>query len=309
MKVTFLGTSGAFPTECRNATSHVVWVQGETLLLDCGEGTQQQLRRSSHVFGVDRIFLSHLHLDHVLGLPGYLWTMDLLNRTAPLHVYAPPGTEGWLRSFIGGVEKLRYPLHLREVDDGTVIHGQGYSVQVARVIHHGGVCLGFRVQEPDRPGKVNMEKARALGLAPGKQIGALVRGQPVALNGRLIQPEEVVGKPRRGRSVAYSGDTRPCPAMITLASGADLLIHEAMFAQVLAQEATARGHSTAQEAAEVARQAGVKRLALTHVSQRFQDADGLSLLLAEAGSLFPEVFLPADLDQCMLSLDEAPETD
>lgn len=309
MKVTFLGTSGAFPTECRNATSHVVWVQGETLLLDCGEGAQQQLRRSSHVFSVDRIFISHLHLDHVLGLPGYLWTQDLLNREAPLYLYIPPGTEAWIRTFIGGVEKLHFPLLIQEVQDGQVIQGKEYQVQVAQVTHHGGTCLGFRVQEPERPGKVHMQKARALGLTPGPQIGALVKGQTVQVGQTLIHPQDIVGPPRPGRSVTFSGDTRPCENMVRLAHKTDLLIHEAMFAHALVAEAAARGHSTAQEAAEIADQAQVKQLALTHISQRFQDASGIELLLSEARAIFPSAFLPADLETLTLSLDERAEKD
>lgn len=302
MKISFLGTSGAFPTATRNATAHVVRVQRETLLLDCGEGTQQQLRRSTHQFQVDRIFLSHLHMDHTLGLPGLLWTQDLLRREAPLSIYLPVGSLQDVVQLIGPLERLCYPVSLVEVDQDHEIRCDGYSVKVARVQHHGGVCLGFRVQEDPRPGKVDIQKALALGVPPGPLIGKLVAGEEIMIQGRRIQPGQVVGNSRPGRAVAYSGDTRPCESMIRLALGADLLIHEAMFAQALQEEAVHRGHSTALEAAEVAFTAGVERLALTHISQRHQDAEGMGLLLSEALAHFPGSFLPADLDSLELPL-------
>lgn len=302
MKIAFLGTSGAFPTATRNATSHVVRVQGETVLLDCGEGTQQQLRRSSHHFQVDRIFLSHMHLDHTLGLPGYVWTQAIMHRTSPLTLYTPVGTRDYVARFIGDVERLPFPFVIVEVDGGAEIQCVGYGVTVARVEHHGGVCLGFRVEEHARPGKVDVEKARQLGIQPGPQLGQLVRGEPVRVGDRLIHPAEVVGPPRPGRSVTYSGDTRPCEALTALARGSDLLIHEAMFLRALGEEAVNRGHSTSTEAAQVAAAAGVRLVALTHISHRHQDAEGMGQLLQEAQEHFPDCFIPADLDTLELSL-------
>lgn len=302
MKISFLGTSGAFPTATRNATAHVIRVQRETLLLDCGEGTQQQLRRSPHHFQVDRIFLSHMHMDHTLGLPGLLWTQDLLHREAPLWIYLPTGCLTDVKQLVGPLERIRYPVHLVEVDQDSLVACDGYSVKVGRVQHHGGVCLGFRVEEHARPGKVDIQRALALGVPPGPLIRKLVDGESIVVQGRQIEPDEVVGARRPGRVVAYSGDTRPCESMVALAQGAELLIHEAMFAQSMQEEAVHRGHSTALEAAQIAQRAGVQRLALTHISQRHQDAEGMSLLLSEALAQFPDSFLPADLDTIELPL-------
>lgn len=305
MKVAFLGTSGAFPTASRNATAHVVRVHGETVLLDCGEGTQQQLRRTAHHFQADRIFLSHMHMDHILGLPGYIWTQAMLHRTSALKIYTPAGTKDFVARFIGEVERLPFPFEIVELESGAEVRADGYSVLATRVQHHGGPCLGFRVQEHARPGKVDMEKAQSLGIPFGPAIGKLVRGESLQLGERLIHPSEVVGAPRPGRSITYSGDTRPCEALISLAQGSDLLIHEAMFVRELTHEAVARGHSTSTEAAQVAAEAGVKCVALTHISQRHQDADGMTLLLAEAQEHFRDSFIPSDLDELELHLSEA----
>lgn len=303
MKVTFLGTSGAFPTATRNATSHVVQVKGETLLLDCGEGAQQQLRRTAHHFQVDKILLSHMHLDHILGLPGYIWTQDLLNRVTPLSILVPQGTAPFVAQFIGPLEKLSFPLELVELADNTVVEANGYRIRAAGVTHHAGPCLGFRVEEHARPGKVDVAKAAALGIPSGPLIGSLVSGEAVVWQGRLVRPEEVVGPKRPGRVVAYSGDTRPCDAFTLLAQGADLVIHEAMFVRALSSEALHRGHSTSTEAAQVALRAQAKCLALTHISQRHQDSDGMQTLLDEAQEFFKDCFIPADLDSVSIALE------
>jgi ribonuclease Z len=302
VKVVFLGTSGTFPTIGRNVTSHGIWVKGETLLLDCGEGTQRQLRRTSLRFFAHRIFLSHMHGDHILGLPGYVWSMDLLGRTEPLSIYVPSRAKRMIEAMIGGVGKLSYPVQIQELDDGAVVSLPGYKVIAAKVEHSGHCCLGFRVEEETRVGKVDIDKARELGITPGPNIGKLTRGESIELNGVIITPEQVVGPTRRGRVVVYSGDTRPCNAMRQLARDADLLLHEASFTNAMLEEARSRAHSTAQGAATVAAEAHVKRLALTHISQRHQDEEGIRTLLTEARQVFPHSFLPYDLDEVELAL-------
>jgi ribonuclease Z len=304
LKAVFLGTSGTFPTAERNVTSHAVWVKGETILFDCGEGTQRQLRRTPLRFFAHRIFLSHLHGDHVLGLPGYLWSLDLLSRTEPLDIYVPSRARRAVEALIGGSGRLSYAVTVQELDDGSEVKAEGYRVTAARVDHSGGCCLGFRVEEEGRPGKVDVEKARALGIEPGPLLGRLTRGESVEVGGRVVTPAEVVGPRRRGRSLVYSGDTRPCQTLKTLSRGADLLIHEASFTTALADEAASRAHSTAAGAAEIAREAGVGRLALTHISQRHQDDAGLRTLLQEARVICPTAFLPDDLDEVEIPLPE-----
>jgi ribonuclease Z len=293
VKVTFLGTSGSFPTAARNVTSHCVWVKGETILLDCGEGTQRQLRRSSHRFGVDRIFLSHLHLDHCLGLAGFIGTMGLLQRTEPLRVYTPAGTRKRVEDLVG---ERDFPIDLVELDDGAEIRGDGFKIVAARV-EHSGPALAFRIEENVRLGRVDVAKAKAVGIEPGPLMGQLIRDGKVEINGRTVLAETCVGPPRPGRSVVYSGDTRPCRAVAKLAEGADLLIHESTYTNEFQDEADMRRHSTSTGAAQVAREAKVRRLALTHISQRHQEPDELRKLVNEARAIFKECWAPNDLEE------------
>jgi ribonuclease Z len=293
MQVTFLGTGGAYPTPWRNVTAHAVRVKGESLLFDCGEGTQRQLQKSGARFSAHRIFFSHLHLDHVSGLPGYLGTLGLLRRSEPLRIYGPPGSRPYLQVLAGLAGRLDYGIELQELDGGAVVAAEGYRVVAARV-EHAGMCLGFRVEEDERRGNVDLGRAKAAGLEPGPLLGRLLEEGTLQVGGRTVRREDVVGPPRPGRVLVYSGDSRPCRALTELSRGADLLIHEATFADELREEAVARGHSTAVEAARTAAEAGVKRLALTHVSPRHQeDPDAL---LREARGVFPASFLPNDLD-------------
>lgn len=301
MKATFLGTSGAFPTAQRNGTAHVVWVQGETILLDCGESTQRQLRRSSSRLLVHRIFLSHLHLDHTLGLPGYIGTMNLLQRTEPLRIYTPRGTRAQVEHLVAPVGRLCYPVSIEELPDGAVVKADGFRVVAARVEHQ-GPALGFRIEEDERPGRVDVEKARRLGVPPGPLVGQLLRDGSITVEGRTVRVEEIAGPRRPGRSIVYSGDTRPCRTLTALARNADLLIHESTFTTEFADEAVSRGHATSAEAAQVAREAGVRRLALTHISQRHQESAEIKKILQEARAIFSESFLPDDLDDVEIPL-------
>lgn len=299
MKVTFLGTGGAYPTPSRNITAHVARVKGESILFDCGEGTQRQLQRSGAKFSVHRVFFSHLHLDHVSGLPGYLGTQGLLKRTELLRIYGPLGSRPYLQSLAGLAGRLDYDIEILEIDEGAVVQADGYRIVATRV-EHAGLCLGFRVEEDERRGNVDLERAKAVGLGPGPLLGRLLEEGTLEIGGRTVRKEDVVGPTRPGRSLVYSGDTRPCRSIVKLARGADLLIHEATFLDDLREEAVARGHSTAAEAARTALEAGVKRLAITHMSPRHHDAP--ELLLREARSIFPATFLPNDLDEVEIPL-------
>lgn len=299
MKVTFLGTGGSYPTIGRNVTAHHVRVKGESVLFDCGEGTQRQLQRSAAGFSVHRIFISHTHLDHVSGVPGFLGTLGLLRRSEPMRIYGPLGSRAYLQVLVGLAGGLDYDVEIQELDDGEAVAAEGFRVVAARV-EHAGLCLGFRIEEDIRRGSVDLDRARAVGLQPGPELGRLLDEGSIQANGRTIRKEDVLGPARPGRVVVYSGDTRPCSSLSDLARGADLLIHEATFASDLSQEARARAHSTAGEAAETAMKAGAKRLALTHISPRHQDAP--EILLQDARKVFPQAFLPEDLESLEIPL-------
>ena len=299
MKVTFLGTGGSYPTVRRNVTAHHVRVKGESLLLDCGEGTQRQLQRSGAGFPVHRIFVSHTHLDHVSGLPGYLGTMGLHGRKEPLRLYGPMGSRAYLQVLVGLAGGIDYAVEIQELDDGAEVVSEGFRV-VARRVEHAGLCLGFRIEEDVRRGNVDLERAKALGIPPGPTLGRLIDEGAVEVNGRAVRKEEILGPTRPGRVVVFSGDTRPCGSLNELARGADLLIHEATFSNELGAEAVARAHSTAGEAARTAVQAGVKRLALTHISPRHQEEP--DVLLRDAQQVFRDAILPGDLESVEIAL-------
>jgi ribonuclease Z len=280
-------------------TSHAVRVKGESILFDCGEGTQRQLQRSAARFAAHRIFISHLHLDHVMGIPGYLGTMGLLGRTEPIRIYGPVGSRQYLQLLTGLAGGLDYSIEIQEMEDGASVAADGFKVVAARV-EHVGMCLAYRVEEDERRGSVDLARAAAVGINPGPLLGKLLDEGTVDVGGRTVRREEVIGPSRPGRSLVFSGDTRPCASLTRLSRGADLVIHEATYLHELHNEAIARAHSTAVEAARTAAEAGAKRLALTHLSPRHQDTPGL--LLKEATAIFPSSLLPADLDELEIPL-------
>jgi ribonuclease Z len=294
MKVITLGTGGAIPTVRRSLPATVVIGKGEMLLFDCGEGTQLQMRRAHTGLGrLTRVFISHLHGDHLAGLPGLLMTMSLLSREKPLVIFGPPG----LKRFIQVASKTfrfhhEYGLTVRETEGGLVEEGSGYRV-VARPMDHSIFALGYALVENDRPGEFNIEKAQKLGVPQGPLFGRLQRGQAVTLeSGKTVRPEDVLGTPRRGRKFVHALDTRPCRSVIELAEGADLLVHDGMFTQELEEDARQMGHSTAAGAAGVAREAGVRQLLLSHISQRYRS---VKVLLEEARAVFPRTKAARDL--------------
>ncbi|WP_324755998.1 ribonuclease Z [Haloarcula montana] len=295
MRVTFLGTSGAVPTTQRNTSGLFVNKDGDYLLFDCGEGTQRQMMRFGTGFSVDHLFVTHLHGDHVLGIPGLLQTFDFNDRDAPIAIHTPAGTRGNVRQLIeANGTKPSFPVRINELSAGDVaLDGEDYTVRAIATTHR-CASVGYVVDEDDRKGRFDRRKAEEeLGIPPGPKYSKLHRGEPIEHDGRTIQPDEVVGPPRPGRTFVYTGDTRPIDAVVEASADADLLVHDATFAQDRADRAQATAHSTAREAGQVAADAGVRALALTHISTRY--AGQTDRLAAEAGEVFDgEVFVPED---------------
>ena len=293
LDLVFLGTSGSAPTAARAPTALLVRRGGDRLLFDCGEGTQRQLMRSTvGLPDLDQIFITHYHGDHYLGLPGMLKTFQLRQRELPLTVYGPPG----LRELFSGLRrvfgKLAYELELVEVRAGEALERDGYRI-LAYPVHHGVSAVGYALDEYDRPGRFDEAAADALGIPFGPERGGLQRGESITLpDGRVITPDTVVGEARPGRRVVLPGDTAPVETVRVLSEGADVLVHEATFAEEERDRAADTLHSTALQAAEVARDAGVRLLALTHVSPRYFGPE----LVREAQDVFPATVAPRDFD-------------
>ena len=293
LQVTFLGTSASIPTLDRNVAALAVQREGEMLLFDCGEGTQRQMMRYGVGFSLGEIFFTHYHADHMLGVTGLLRTMGLQDRTAPMTLYGPKGASRVLGAAVSlGIERNKFPVEIVEIKAGDRLGRQGYDIVVFETEHRGGT-VGYAVREHSRLGRFNPERARLLGVPEGPLWGELHRGKTVTLpDGRSVGPAELVGEPRPGRAVVYTGDTRPHLAVVEASRGADLLVHEATFGGDELERAHETGHSTASEAGRVALEAGVRRLALTHISSRYnRDA---SELLAEARAVFPETVIARD---------------
>lgn len=294
LTIRFLGTSASRPTVERNVTSLAVIREGETLLFDCGEGTQRQMMRYGTSFALRDIFFTHMHADHMLGVIGLFRTLALQGREEPMTLWGPPGSEMLLRSAIAiGSDKEKFPIEYREITPETPIKRKDYSILPYPVDHGGKIALGYAIVEDTRLGRFNPELAREMGIPEGPMWGALHRGQAVMLpDGKIIEALSLVGPSRPGRRVVFSGDARPCAGTIEAARGADALIHESTFADEEAQRAIDTGHSTAREAAEVAKAAEVKLLVLTHLSARYSlsAAD----LLREAKEVFPNTVVARD---------------
>jgi ribonuclease Z len=285
MRVVFLGTAASRPTVGRNVSSLVVHREGEILLFDCGEGTQRQMMRYATGFAIDDVFFTHMHADHYLGIIGLLRTMGLQGREKPMRLWAPEGGRPILEAAVHlGVERVPFEILIRELAPDERVARDDYDI-VAYRTKHGGRSLGYAVAEHERLGRFDPARAAGLGVPPGPLFGRLHRGEAVEVDGRVVPPEAVVGPPRRGRRVVYSGDTRPCRATVQISRGADLLIHDATFGDDEADRARLTSHATAREAAEVAREAAVERLVLTHLSARY--ADDPRALEREAREVFP----------------------
>ncbi len=285
IRVTFLGTAASRPTPGRNVSAIAVQREGELVLFDCGEGTQRQMMRFGTGFTLDHIFITHLHADHFLGVIGLLRTMALQGRTEALHLHGPRDSTATLEAAVYlGVNHLAFPVIIDEMEPGDRVTFEEHDIE-AFPVRHGTPAVGFRLREHERLGRFDVEKARALGIPEGPLFGRLHRGEPVEVEGRIIRPEEVVGAPRPGRMVAYTGDTRPWEGLMDEVRGAELLIHDATFGEDERERARETYHSTARQAAEVALLARVHRLAMTHLSARY--SANPAPLEEEARAVFP----------------------
>jgi ribonuclease Z len=293
LSVTFLGTGASIPTIDRNVAALAVQREGETLLFDCGEGTQRQMMRYGVGFSFREIFFTHYHADHMLGLTGLLRTMGLQDRSSPVTLFGPRGAQRILGAAVSlGIERNKFPVEVQEIRPGDRLAREQYDIVVFETEHRADT-LGYALVEHIRLGRFNPARARELGIPEGPLWGRLHKGETVTLDdGRTFGPGDLVGAPRRGRSLVYTGDTRPHLAVIEASKDADLLIHEATFGGDELERAKETGHSTAAEAARVALEAGARRLVLTHISSRYnRDA---SELLAEARAVFPETVIARD---------------
>jgi ribonuclease Z len=287
LSIFFAGTAGSIPTARRGLPAVLVRRGGDRILFDCGEGTQRQLVSSIGLADLNEIFLTHFHADHWLGLPGMLKTFDLRGRDRPLTIHGPPGLREVLVFALRAFGRVRFELRLAELATGDVLERDGYKIAPVPVSHR-GPAFGYALYEPDRPGTFDPQAAQRLGLIPGPEFGRLQRGETV----RGVSPEQVLGPPRPGRKIVISGDTMPCDAVRVAAHHADVLAHEATFADDEQDRAAETGHSTAAQAAAIARDAAVRLLALTHFSTRYP----VGLLRDEARAVFAPTVLPRDFD-------------
>ena len=283
----FAGTAGSVPTARRGLPAILLRAGGERILLDCGEGTQQQLLRSVGLPELDAIFITHFHLDHWLGLVGMLKTFDLRAREKPLAIHGPLGLKALFATLRPIVGRTGYPLAIVELEPYEEVRFEGYSIG-SFPVRHRVEAFGYAFVEDDRPGRFDADAARALGIEEGPDFGRLQRGEIVG----GVRPEQVVGEDRPGRRIVYSGDTAPCQAVEVLADGADVLVHEATFLSDELARARDTGHSTAAQAAEIARDARVRLLALTHLSTRYFPRE----IRDEARAVFADTVVPRDFD-------------
>lgn len=299
MELTFLGTSAGVPTRTRNMTSIVLNLQqptaAEVWLFDCGEGTQHQfLHTALHPGKLNKIFITHLHGDHLFGLPGLLCSRSMQGNSLPLTLYGPKG----LREFVEVALRLSgswtdYPLDIVEIGPGLILDDAGYRV-TAWPLNHPVECYGYRVEEHDKPGTLDAARLIADGVPSGPLFQQLKQGLSVELaDGRIVDGRRYLGPTTPGKKLAIFGDTAPCAAALELAHDVDVMIHETTLEQAMAEKANARGHSSSQQAAALARDAGVGTFIATHFSSRY-DLQGCQRLLAECREIFPQTLLAED---------------
>ena len=298
LDVLFLGTAGSAPTAGRGLPATLIRRGGDRMLFDCGEGTQRQLLRSIGLIDLETVFITHFHADHFLGLPGMLKTFGLRGRETPLTVYGPPGLEALFRVLEPLVGRTSYELRLVELAANEEVRRDDYRI-AAFEVRHRVTAYGYALIEDDRPGRFDAARARELGIEEGPDFGRLQRGEAVG----DVRPDDVLGPARPGRRIVLSGDTTPCEMTALVAHGADLLVHEATFTEEESARARETAHTTAREAAELAVEAEVGLLALTHLSPRHPPG----VLRAEARELFERTIVPRDFDRVELPLPERGE--
>ena len=302
LDVLFVGTAGSAPTARRGLPATLIRRGGDRLLIDCGEGTQRQLLRSVGLLELHEIFLSHFHADHFLGLPGLLKTFSLRGREEPLTIYGPPRLRALYDAMRPVMGRTGFDVRIVELEPNQELWRDGYRV-AAFAVEHRVTAYGYALVEDVRPGRFDEQRARALGVTPGPDYGRLQAGETVVGASGEVRPEQVLGEPRRGRKVVVAGDTAPCEMTAIVAHGADLLVHEATFAEEEAERARETGHSTARGAAEIAARAEVNLLALTHVSQRYAGPE----LRDEAREVFENTIVPRDFDRVEIPFPERGE--
>ena len=291
MDLIFFGTGGSVPTARRSTACVMARLGGDRLLFDCGEGAQRQMQRSTGLVQVDEIYVTHMHADHYLGIPGLLKTYELNGRERGLRVIGPPGLFDLFKALRRIFGRLAYEIELIELGEDEGIAHDGYEVRPFAVEHRMR-AYGYALVEDMRPGRFDPEAAERLGIAPGPDFKRLQDGTRVEGEGGLVSPEQVMGDPRPGRKVVLTGDTAPCEMTRIAAHAAQVLIHDASFADEEIGRAAETGHSTARQAATIATEAGVGMLALVHISSRY-DARAV---LAEAREAFPAAIAPRDFD-------------
>ncbi len=302
LRVTFLGTGGTLPTPNRNPSAILINREGELLLFDCGEGAQQQMMRAKTGMKINSIFITHFHADHFLGIPGLIQTMSFNGRTEPLDIYGPAWTKQLVNLLIDlGYYNMGFSINAHELADGDVIDKGDYFIKAVST-DHGIPSLGYVLEEKRRAGRFNREKAIELGIPVGPLFSKLQKGEAVIIKGRTILPSQVVGKPRPGRKLVYSGDTRPCKSIEKESAGADLLIHDGTLSEELKSWALETKHSTSREAALLARRAKVKQLILTHISSRYSEST--EPLLQDAKSGFENVKIAEELMEIDIPLSD-----
>ncbi len=287
LSIFFAGTAGSIPTARRGLPALLVRRGGDRILFDCGEGTQRQLVASVGLTELTEIFLTHCHADHWLGLPGLLKTFDLRGRERPLTVYGPRGLRDLMALAMRAAGRVSFALELVELEPGEVLERDGYRITPFPVTHR-GPAFGYSLHEDERPGVFDPATAVRLGLEPGPDFGRVQRGETI----KGVSPEQVLGPARRGRKLIFSGDTMPCETLVAAAHQADVLVHEATFAEDELERARETRHSTAAQAAAIAVRAEVRLLALNHFSMRYP----VSVLRDEARAVFPHTVLPRDFD-------------
>lgn len=291
MEIIFLGTSSAVPTLERNHPSIALRAFAEVMLFDCGEGTQRQLIEAKiSPMKITKIFISHFHGDHILGLGGLIQSLGFRGREKDLDIYGPKGLHKIINAISSfGYFQINYNLNIHEIQDGTIIETEDYVVECAKV-EHNIPSYAYSIREKKKPLFLR-EKAEELGIPPGPLYGKLHNGEEVEFEGRIIKPEQVLGEAKKGKKISYSGDTRPCEAMIRLARDSDILIHESTYEAEDYQRAVDNAHSTSVEAAEIAKEAEVKELMLTHISTRYTSDENIK---SEAQKVFKNTKVARD---------------
>lgn len=294
MQIIFLGTSGSVPTRKRSLPAILIKRENEQFMFDCGENAQRQMIIATAGFHKKmEVFITHMHGDHILGLPGLLQTMALLDRTRELDIYGPPGIKRFLTDIKKTVQfVLTFPVSIHEiVNPGIICDEEQYTVEAIKS-NHVINSLAYALAEKPRPGRFYPKKAKALGIKEGPLWSELQKGKNVRLsNGRIAKPEDVMGPTRKGRKIVYTGDTRPFKDLAGFAADADLLINDCTLGDDLAERADEDGHSTPSQAAENAKKAKVKKLVLTHISARYDDT---TLLLKQAKKIFRNTVVAED---------------